>query len=43
MIRKTILDRPKDRQDVEQILDRNPSLNGDEIEDWVRRIRAGWL
>lgn len=42
VIRKAILDRPKDRHDIEQILAHNPSLDRNEVEDWVRRIRSGW-
>ncbi|MFT3866331.1 MAG: hypothetical protein QM729_18885 [Solirubrobacterales bacterium] len=36
--RKMILDRPKDRRDIEALLDANPSLDREEIERWVRRL-----
>jgi hypothetical protein len=37
VIRKTILGRPQDRQDVEQILASTP-IDMDEVEDWVKRL-----
>lgn len=37
VIRKTILNRPKDRQDIEQILASTP-IDVDEVEDWVKRL-----
>jgi hypothetical protein len=42
VVRKTILNRPKDRRDIEQILAHNPPLNREEIECWVQRIRNDW-
>ncbi len=37
VIRKTLLDRPKDRRDIERILASTP-VDRDEIENWVRRL-----
>lgn len=37
VVRKTILNRPKDRQDIEQILISTP-VDMDEVEDWVKRL-----
>lgn len=37
VIRKTILGRPKDRCDIEQILASTP-IDMDEVEDWVKRL-----
>lgn len=37
VIRKTILNRPKDRQDIEQILASTP-IDMDEVEEWVKRL-----
>ncbi len=38
VVRKTLLDRPKDRQDIERILVHTP-VNREEIDAWVRRLR----
>jgi hypothetical protein len=37
VIRKTILNRRKDRRDIEQILASTP-IDMDEVEDWVKRL-----
>lgn len=39
IIRKTLLDRPKDRRDIEAILART-SVDQNEIDAWVQRLRA---
>jgi hypothetical protein len=38
VIRKTLLDRPKDWPDIEALLRANPDLDLAEIETWVRRL-----
>jgi hypothetical protein len=40
VIRKTILNRRKDRRDIEQILASTP-IDMDEVEDWVKRLSLG--
>jgi hypothetical protein len=38
LIRKALLDRPKDWPDIEALLRANPDLDLTEIETWVRRL-----
>jgi hypothetical protein len=40
LIRKALLDRPKDWPDIEALLHANPDLDIAEIESWVRRLTA---
>jgi hypothetical protein len=40
VIRKRLLDRPKDRRDVEALLAANPDLDRAEIERWVARLAS---
>jgi hypothetical protein len=40
VIRKAILDRPKDWPDIEALLRVNPDLHLPEVESWVRRLTA---
>lgn len=37
VIRKTLLGRPKDREDIERILARTP-VDQEEVDAWVRRL-----
>jgi predicted nucleotidyltransferase len=37
IVRKTMLDRPKDRRDIERILATTP-VDRDEVDNWVRRL-----
>lgn len=37
VVRKTLLNRPKDRRDIEQILASTP-IDMDEVDDWVKRL-----
>lgn len=39
IVRKTVLDRPKDRRDIEAILATTP-VDREEIDAWVRRLRS---
>lgn len=41
VIRKALLDRPKDWLDIEEILVATTSLDFEEIEDWLRRMTGG--
>jgi hypothetical protein len=38
VVRKTLLDRPKDRADIESLRAANPGLDRAEIDRWVRRL-----
>jgi hypothetical protein len=40
VIRKRLLDRPKDRRDIEALLAANPDLDRAEIERWVARLAS---
>lgn len=40
IVRKTLLDRPKDRADIEALLAANPDLDLAEVDRWVRRLIA---
>ena len=40
VVRKALLDRPKDRVDIEALLRANPDLDVREIEDWIDRLAA---
>jgi hypothetical protein len=40
IVRKRLLDRPKDRRDIETLLSANPSIDRTEIDRWVRRLAS---